>query len=189
MPAMDGIEMYKRLRNLQSAVVPLIFLSARSEEDDRLRGLSSGAIDYVTKPFASRELLMKLNNILQWRRRQQQQVLSRNLEVNRIDEETNSVLRQFLEVVENRYQDSELSVDDMADALAMSKSSLSRKLKSITDKTPLEIITEYRLHRAQEMLKTGQSVSEVAYSVGFNDPLYFSRKYRSFFGYPPSREE
>ena len=131
---------------------------------------------------------MKLNNILQWRRQQQQQVLSRNLEVNRIDEETNSVLRQFLEVVENRYQDSTFSVDDIADALAMSKSSLSRKLKSIADKTPLEIVTEYRLHRAQEMLKTGQSVSDVAYSVGFNDPFYFSRKYRSFFGYPPSQE-
>lgn len=189
MPVMDGIEMYKRLRSIQSAVVPLIFLSARSEEDDRLRGLSSGAIDYVTKPFASRELLMKLNNILQWRRQQQQEVLSRNLAVNRIDEETNSVLKQFLEVVEKRYQDSDFSVDDVADALAMSKSSLSRKLKSITDKTPLEIITEYRLHRAQEMLKTGQSVSDVAYSVGFNDPFYFSRKYRSFFGYPPSQEE
>ena len=188
MPVMDGIEMYKRLRSLHSAVVPLIFLSARSDEDDRLRGLSSGAIDYVTKPFASRELLMKLNNILQWRRQQQQEVLSRNLEVNRIDEETNSVLRQFLEVVEKRYQDSDFSVDDIADALAMSKSSLSRKLKSITDKTPLEIVTEYRLHRAQEMLKSGKSVSDVAYSVGFNDPFYFSRKYRSFFGYPPSQE-
>lgn len=188
MPVMDGIEMYKRLRTLQSTVVPLIFLSARSDEDDRLRGLSSGAIDYVTKPFASRELLMKLNNILQWRRRQQQEVLSRNLAVNRIDEETNTLLKQFLQVVENRYQDPTFSVDDVSDALAMSKSSLSRKLKSITDKTPLEIITEYRLHRAQEMLKLDQSVSDVAYSVGFNDPFYFSRKYRSFFGYPPSQE-
>ena len=189
MPIMDGIEMYKRLRSVQPSVVPLIFLSARSEEDDRLKGLSSGAIDYVTKPFASRELLMKLTNILQWRRQQQQVVLSHNLEVNRIDEETNSLLKQFLEVVERRYQDSAFSVDDVVDSLAMSKSTLSRKLKSITDKTPLEIITEYRLHRAQEMLKTGQSVSDVAYSVGFNDPLYFSRKYRLFFGYPPSQEE
>ncbi len=190
MPIMDGIEMYNRLRNdSSSACVPLIFLSARTEEDDRLRGLSSGAIDYVTKPFAARELLMKLNNILQWRRRQQQDVLSHNLRDNRIDAETNSLLKSLLEVVEKRFHEPDLSVDDIADDLAMSKSSLSRKLKSITDKTPLEIVTEFRLHRAQEMLKSGSSVSDAAYAVGFNDPLYFSRKYRAVFGYPPSKED
>lgn len=189
MPVVDGIEMYKRLRSEQPTMnVPLVFLSARSDEDDRLRGLSSGAIDYVTKPFSAKELLMKLHNILQWRRTQQQQVLTRNFEEDRIDEEANDLLRGVLQVVEKRYQDSEFSIDDIADELAMSKSSLSRKLKSITDKTPLEIITEFRLHRAQKMLREGRSVSDVAYSVGFNDPLYFSRKYRAEFGYPPSQE-
>ncbi|MCQ2224652.1 MAG: response regulator [Paludibacteraceae bacterium] len=189
MPVMDGIEMYKRLRSEQPTVnVPLVFLSARCDEDDRLRGLSSGAIDYVNKPFSSKELLMKLHNILQWRRTQQQQVLAHNLADERIDDEADDLLRHVLEVVEKRYQDSEFSIDDLAADLAMSKSSLSRKLKSITDKTPLEVITEFRLYRAQKMLKAGKSVSDVAYSVGFNDPLYFSRKYRAEFGYPPSQE-
>lgn len=189
MPIMDGIEMYKNLRESQSAAgVPLIFLSARCDEDDRLRGLSSGAIDYVNKPFSVKELLMKLHNILQWRRKQQQQVLAHNFEDDSIDDEANDLLKSLLHVVEKRYQDSELSIDDIANDLAMSKSSLSRKLKSITDKTPVEIVTEYRLHRAQKMLKAGKSVSDVAYSVGFNDPLYFSRKYRAQFGYPPSQE-
>lgn len=189
MPVMDGIEMYKRLHEQEpTAWVPMVFLSARSDEDDRLRGLSSGAIDYVTKPFSSKELLMKLHNILQWRRSQQQQVLAHNLEDDRIDDEANDLLRNVLQAVERHYQDSEFSIDELAAEVALSKSSLSRKLKSITDKTPLELITEYRLHRAQKMLKTGKSVSDVAYSVGFNDPLYFSRKYRAEFGYPPSQE-
>ena len=78
----------------------------------------------------------------------------------------------------------------MSASLAMSKSTFSRKLKSITDKTPTEILNEYRLHKAQALLKEGgKTITEIAYAVGFNDPLYFSKKYKSFFGISPSLEK
>ncbi len=194
MPKMDGIRMYESLKSDPStAYIPLLFLSARNAESDRLLGLYKGAIDYISKPFYDKELLIKLNNILLLRRERQQRVLRENYE--HLDEKTtekelNPLLRALLKLVEERYSDSNFSADDMSTALAMSKSTFSRKLKSITDKTPTEILTEYRLHKAQDLLKQGNmSVTEIAYSVGFNDPLYFSKKYKSYFGISPSMEK
>lgn len=82
----------------------------------------------------------------------------------------------------------EFSVEDLSKCLLVSKSTLIRRLKSITDKTPVEILSEYRLNKADVLLRQQNlPVKEVAYMVGFNDQYYFSRKYKEHFGYPPSK--
>ena len=91
-------------------------------------------------------------------------------------------------VIEENYVVASFSFEDIAKALGLSKSTLTRRLKTMTDKTPLEILSEFRLNKAKNMLeKSEESVSEVAYKVGFNDPLYFSKKFKEAFGVSPSK--
>ena len=192
MPKCDGIQMYEQLKKMEvTSKIPLLFLSAKNAESDRLMGLYKGAIDYISKPFYDKELLMKLTNILLLRREAQQKILKENLEQQaEPSSDVNPLLKALLDVVEKNYTDPKFSAEDMSANMAMSTSTFARKLKSITDKTPTEILTEYRLHKAQKYLKDGsKSVTEVAIMVGFNDPLYFSKKYKSYFGVSPSMEK
>lgn len=188
MPQMNGIEMSKKLKeNPITSNIPLLFLSANNETGQRLSGLSAGAIDYITKPFEENELLVKICNIITHLQKQQVQALVSSYHDETPSTSVNPLLEQLLEVVKANYEDSSFSFDDIAKALNMSKSTLTRRLKTLTDKSPVEILSEYRLNKARTLLDDNQySVSEVAYKVGFNDPLYFGKKFKETFGFPPS---
>ena len=201
MPNMNGIEMSQALgQHPNTKHIPILFISAKNEESDRLLGLLSGAIDYIAKPFSQSELLLKLTNILDVRQKHQKKILSDYLyqeggketkeEVVAAEEAINPFLKAFLEVVKEKYVDSQTSVEDLAKGMAVSQPTLNRKIRSMTGKTPLEVLTEYRLNTALKMLQDAHSdanVSDVAYDVGFNDPSYFTKKFRDFFGYLPSK--
>lgn len=191
MPKCNGLEMFDRIKKEETLQrVPLLFLSARKSEDDRLKGLYKGAIDYISKPFSDTELLLKINNILQVRRREQQEILKKiqmgTIEVE--NEEVAPLLRDVMKIVEENYTNSSFSAENICASMAMSKSTFSRKLKTITDKTPTEILTEYRLENAKKKIieNRDMTISEIAYSVGFTDPFYFSKKYKAYFGVSPS---
>ena len=111
-----------------------------------------------------------------------------NDETEQNSEKVNPLLEQLMQVIETHYTNPNFSFDDIAQSLGMSKSTLIRRLKSLTDKSPVEILSEYRLNKAKKRLEnSSESVSEVAYQVGFNDPLYFSRKFKEAFGISPSK--
>jgi DNA-binding response OmpR family regulator/anti-sigma regulatory factor (Ser/Thr protein kinase) len=199
MPEMNGIEMCKNLiKDPKNSGMPILFLSAKSEQSDRLLGLISGAIDYVPKPFNSSELLLKLTNILTNRRKQQQRLLNVRMlngtvvedsVVEDVEEKINPLLEQILEVIENNYKDSEFSIEKMAGLVFVSQSTLIRRAKSMIGKTPVEILNEYRLNKANALLKNsrdGMTIADIAFEVGFSDPAYFTRKYKEFFGFTPS---
>ena len=199
MPEMNGIEMCKNLiKDPKNSGMPILFLSAKSEQSDRLLGLISGAIDYVPKPFNSSELLLKLTNILTNRRKQQQRLLNLRMlngtvvedsVVEDVEEKINPLLEQILEVIENNYKDSEFSIEKMAGLVFVSQSTLIRRAKSMIGKTPVEILNEYRLNKANALLKNsrdGMTIADIAFEVGFSDPAYFTRKYKEFFGFTPS---
>ena len=102
--------------------------------------------------------------------------------------EIHPFMAQVFEVIEHNYEDPDFSVEELAKELNTSKSTLIRKLKPLTEQTPIEMISEFRLKRADEMLRTMDlPVKEVAFKTGFNSPYYFSRKYKEFFGFPPSQ--
>lgn len=189
MPEMDGLEMLAKIRDQKSTVhIPSLILSAKNSDKERIEGLSMGAIDYISKPFSEGELLLKIKNILLWRRKQQQRFLTGDSARDGVETVIDPLLKSVLTIIEENYTNSEFSVEDMSKMLSISKSTLIRKLKSITDKTPIEILGEYRLNKADALLrKQGLPVKEVAFQVGFNDQYYFSRKYKEFFGYPPSK--
>lgn len=200
MPTMNGIEMSKALAlSGRTKGVPILFISANNEESDRLTGLLSGAIDYIAKPFSQSELLLKIYNLLNIRKEQQKRLLAdmmikgeRREQESEQEEKINPFLKTFLEVVEEKHVESQITIEDLAQAMAVSQPTLNRKIRSLTGKTPLEVLNEYRLNHALRLLQDSSSddnVADVAYSVGFNDPSYFTKKFRDFFGYLPSQAQ
>lgn len=199
MPTMNGIEMSKALAlSGRTKGVPILFISANNEESDRLTGLLSGAIDYIAKPFSQSELLLKIYNLLNIRKEQQKRLLTELMikgehtpeQESEQEEKINPFLKTFLEVVEEKHVESQITIEDLAQAMAVSQPTLNRKIRSLTGKTPLEVLNEYRLNHALRLLQDSSSddnVADVAYSVGFNDPSYFTKKFRDFFGYLPSQ--
>lgn len=196
MPGMDGIEFCKEVKN-RGLQLPFLFVSARTEDNDRLAGLLSGAVDYIPKPFKSEELLLKLNNILALRQQVQKELLTEKMrnsisteeEGQKKEEAINPFVEKFINVLEANYSNNMLSVDILAKEMAVSQSTLGRKLKSLVGKTAVDLLTEFRLNKAKLMLreKTEETqIGDIAYKVGFSDPSYFSKKYKEFFGHSPS---
>lgn len=187
MPLMNGIEMCKQIAsNNVTSNIPLLFLSAKSDTSVRLTGLAEGAIDFISKPFNSDELLIKTINFLRREQRHQIQILAGSLSNEEANNQMNPLIERLLDLIKKNYTNTNYSFNDIANDLGMSKSTLTRRLKSIIDKSPVELLSEYRLNMGKSLLAKGNlSISEVAYSVGFNDPSYFSRKYKDYFGKNP----
>lgn len=189
MPKMTGIEMYEKLTgDILTSNIPLLFLSAKTDDNVRLKGLSLGAIDYIAKPFDDDELLVKICNFLMWHQKIQVTALTKTLEGEEepSNEEINPLLEKIIHLVKENYTNPLYSLAEFTQDMGMSKSTLCRRMKAITDKTAMEILTEYRLNKAKKLLAEGDmSVSEVAYAVGFNDPSYFSRRFKQAFGESP----
>ncbi|MEE1542816.1 MAG: response regulator, partial [Paludibacteraceae bacterium] len=198
MPEMSGVEMCEVIRKSAAFKhIPILFLSARTAESDRLLGLLSGAIDYIPKPFSQDELFVKLCNILNMRKLQQERFVAQfmkntDLDISQEkmeDSEVDPFLEKYLSIIKLRYSESDLSVDSLADAMCVSRATLSRRTKAILGKTPIELLNEFRLNEAMRMLKGGrnsQTVSDVAFASGFNDLAYFSKRFKERFGVSPS---
>lgn len=195
MPVMDGIEFCKEVTK-RGLKLPFLFVSARTEENDRMAGLLSGAVDYIAKPFKSEELLLKLTNILVIRQQTQKELLASKMNSLEAEKGTtankstiNPFIERFINVLEANYSNNTLSVDYLAKEMAVSQSTLGRKLKSLVGKTAVDLLTEFRLNKAKQMLKDRAEetpIGDIAYKVGFSDPSYFSKKYKEYFGHSPS---
>ena len=191
-------EMTRMLSSEGLKHIPVLFVSDKNEETDRLLGLIYGAVDFMAKPFNQLELLLKLTNILKIKQEQQKVILQRTM-TNKVknamdntqqEESIHPFLQAFADVVRSKYQDSETSPDSLASALMVSKPTMNRKIKALTGKTPMEWVMEYRLNKALQLLQDHydeKNISEVAYEVGFTDPSYFSKKFKDHFGLLPSQ--
>ena len=198
MPEKDGYAVCDELKNTElTAHIPLILLTAKTGLDSKLRGLRSGADDYLTKPFHTEELLARMYNLLELRRKLRQQVrqpntttlATDNLEPNNfLSELDQDFLRRFSLLLEQHLDDEQLGVEEFAQKMFISRSQLHRKLKALTDQNATDFIRDYRLNQAMEMLKNKEGmVSEVASRVGFANEKYFSTAFKAKFGVSPSR--
>lgn len=191
MPDVDGIELCKTLKNNRATShIPIILLTAKAEQKDKLIGLETGADEYLTKPFSLAELKLRVRNILNFK-----ELLREKFEGNVIPSaedtpELNSHDRKFVDdltkTVEENLSNTQFGISILAEAVFLSVSQLSRKLKTITGKTPAEFIRNVRLQQAFEMLKDGSSVTDVSWAIGFEDSVYFSKVFKKHFGFPPS---
>jgi signal transduction histidine kinase/DNA-binding response OmpR family regulator len=192
MPLMDGVEMARKIKTeTLTAHIPIILLSAMGSEEKQLEGLSVGVNDYITKPFTFEILASKIRNLiaqqklLQKKFQTQIQVNPSEVTVTPVDEK---FLKQALEVVEKHIDEPEFSVEDFSREMFMNRVTLYRKILSITGKTPLEFIRSIRLKRGAQLLeKSGMSIAEIAYEVGFNNPKIFSKSFKEEFRVSPSQ--
>ncbi|UPK67432.1 two-component regulator propeller domain-containing protein [Chitinophaga filiformis] len=192
MPVMDGIELAKKVKaETLTSHIPIILLTARGSEEKQLEGFNVGVNDYMTKPFTFEILASRIRNLLmqqkmlQKRFQKQIEVNPGEVTVTPVDEK---FLREALELVEKNMDNADFSVEDLSSAMCMNRVTLYRKILSLTGKTPIEFIRSIRLKRAAQLLeKSGLSVSEIAYSVGFNNPKHFSRFFKEEFQRLPSQ--
>ena len=192
MPLMDGVELARKVKTeTLTAHIPIILLSAMGSEEKQLEGLSVGVNDYITKPFTFEILASKIRNLiaqqklLQKRFQTQIEVNPSEVTVTPVDEK---LLRQALEIVEKHIDNPDFSVEDFSREMFMNRVTLYRKILSITGKTPLEFIRSIRLKRAAQLLeKSGMSIAEIAYEVGFNNPKIFSKFFKEEFHVLPSQ--
>lgn len=190
MPLMDGLEFCKKIKtDERTSHISVILLTARSSQENKMEGFETGADDYLVKPFDGKELLLRIHNILETRRKLREKFgKSLNIEPNSI--EITSVDQKFLkraiEIIEEHIDDSEFSVETYSKLVGMSRVSLYNKLKSLTNHSVQEFIFVIRLKRAAQLLKeSGMTVTEIAYSVGFKDPSHFSKLFKKQFGVSP----
>jgi ligand-binding sensor domain-containing protein/signal transduction histidine kinase/DNA-binding response OmpR family regulator len=192
MPEMDGIELARKIKTeVLTAHIPVILLTAMGSEEKQLEGLKAGVNDYVTKPFTFEILASRIRNLvaqqtlLQKRFQKQIEVNPAEVTVTSVDEK---FLQQALEVVEKHMDEPEFSVEDFSREMFMNRTTLYRKIHSLTGKSPLEFIRSIRLKRAAQLLeKSGLTVAEIAYEVGFNTPRIFTKFFKEEFRVTPSQ--
>lgn len=191
MPDADGFELCETLKNnVATSHIPIILLTAKAEQKDKLTGLETGADDYLTKPFSLAELKLRVRNILSFKELLRKKFKGSTIPSVEETPELSSRDRKFVkdvtELVEKNISNLQFGVNILAEGVFLSVSQLTRKLKTITGKTPADFIRNIRLEKAIELLKKGESVTEVAWAVGFEDSVYFSKVFKKHFGFPPS---
>lgn len=193
MPVKDGIEMLRELRgDERTSHIPAIILTAKTDMDSVVTGIETGADDYVTKPFSVNYLQAKVDSLLAQRAKLQAYYCNHNSssveegdEYNelQISEKDRTFLKRLADIMKEEMDNSELSIDDLVSAFSLSRTNFFRKLKSLTGLSPVMYIKEKRMQRAAELIKTKQySMAEIAYMVGYSDPHYFSKCFKSFWG-------
>lgn len=192
MPGMDGFELCRRLKgDERTSHVPVILLTARGEARNRVEGLSSGADDYLAKPFDAEELRARIRNLIETRRRLRERYARRLAQLEPSAMPVTSADERFLkrarEVVEEHLDDSDFDVEQFGRAVGMSRAHLLRKLKALTGMPPRDFVRSLRLRRAAELLRGGYgTVTEVAYAVGIQSPSAFAKRFREQYGVSPS---
>jgi YesN/AraC family two-component response regulator len=190
MPEMDGIELCKRIKsNLLTSHIPVVLLTAKSGEENVLRGYELGADAYIEKPFNPETLLLLIKNLLNTRdnnRRLFKESVTANIGViarNKYDEK---LLNDIKKCVDDNISNEDFCVNDITRTVGISRTMLHVKLKSMLDMSIGDYIRNIRIDHAKELLLQGDSISAVAYATGFSDPNYFSKCFKKQTGKTPS---
>ena len=191
MPEMSGIDLCRKLKNdKRTSFIPVILLTAFAGREAELKGLETGASDYLTKPFSFEILLYKIKNLLAQQEKSriayQKQIKIEPAEIV-VASADEKFLREVIECVEKNLSNTSFSVEMLSRHMCMSRVALYKKLLTLTNKTPLEFIRETRLTRAGQLIeKSNLTISEIAYEVGFNNPKYFSKFFKFQYNVSPS---
>ena len=189
MPGIDGIECCRRLKSeLQTCHIPVILLTACSLDEQRIQGYDGGADSYISKPFSSQLLLARIHNLIDSHQRLKQFFGDRQtLAKEDICDLDKDFVEKFKALIEEKMGDSELNVEDLGREMGLSRVQLYRKIKSLTNYAPNELLRMSRLKRAASLLaSSGMTVAEIADEVGFTSPSYFTKCYKEQFGESPT---
>ncbi len=188
MPVMGGKELCNIIKtNFQTSHIPVIMITSLTEVDDKVEGLEIGADAYIEKPFNMKILMATVNNLIKSRRRLNQ-IFNPNSEGKvKIKSADDNFLSEVVQIIKENIANSEFSIDLISDKTGLSRSNLFRKLKGLTNMSPVDLVIKIKLNHAAELLKTNKAMrmSNVAYESGFNDPRYFSTLFKKTFGKTP----
>ena len=191
MPGIDGYELCKTLKkDVITSHIPIILLTARADEENIIKGLETGADDYITKPFNTKILLARIRNLIDIRG-QLQENLKREMSLQPVKISVSDVDKEFLNelrtIIEDNLADPDFNVDQLCKKLYMSHTTLYRKIQALTGETPTDFLRSYRLKKGAELLKSNfGSVLEVALEVGFSSANYFTKCFKKKFHQLPS---
>ncbi|AUD01785.1 response regulator transcription factor [Spirosoma pollinicola] len=185
MPEMDGIAFIRAVKsNKNYRFVPFIFLTAKVAQQDMFLGLEEGAVDYLSKPFLHRELLLKVNNIT----RQRAEFILHNLQNSTEEESDFQFVKQFWPLLDGHFDDSSLTISKAAEAMNMSLSAFQRQIKTFFPTNFNELLKDYRLQKATHYLtQTDQNLQWIANRCGFSSLSYFSFCFKKAFKLSPLR--
>ena len=191
MPKTDGFDLCQLLKtNVATNHIPVILLTAYALDEQKQVGFESGADAYISKPFNVKLLKTRVRKLIENRKKIRESFS--NFLLNETKQETLGKIEQqfitdFTQYVENSIANPELNIDEIADALGLSRSNLYRKIKSLTDYSPNELIRTIRVKYAKQLLNSkAKSISEVAYEVGFSSPSYFAKCFKDFYNESPT---
>lgn len=195
MPEMNGFELCRMIKSqLPFSHIPVILLTALTDERQRIFGITGGADDYIQKPFHTDYVKIKIIHLLQERQKLRERLLEKLRdnklllsEPEKVESIDDAFLRKFAEQIEAVYADPEYNVEKLSETLGLSRGHLHRKIKELTGTTPVEFLRTYRLNKATLLLRqNAYTVSEVAYRTGFSSPAYFSKCFKAVYGVTPT---
>lgn len=189
MPVMDGLECCRKLKTeLQTSHIPVMLLTACSLDEQRIQGFECGADSYISKPFNSKLLLVRLRNLMDNHKRLKQFFGDKTtLSKESVSDVDKGFVDRFRELIEENLADSELSVEDLGSKMGLSRVQLYRKIKALTNYSPNELVRIARLKKAASLLASSEkTISEITYEVGFTSPSYFTKCYKEYFGESPT---
>ena len=194
MPVMDGYELVKYVKNsVDYSHLPVILLTAKAQESDKMDALTVGADEYMTKPFKMKELQLRIDNLIANRQRISREFKQQSIEEVKVNNVTmpspdNEFLDKAMACVHNHLDDADYDRESFASDMGMSASSLYNKLRAVTGMNATSFIRDIRMKEACRLVKStpGIRVSDLAYSVGFKDTKYFSTIFKKEFGMQPS---
>ncbi len=190
MPKKNGYEVCQELKqDERTNHIPVILLTAKAAQEEKIQGLTAGADDYITKPYDQKELQLKVNNLLEQTKKIQER-FKVNKEIASIENEATNqdpFVTKITNLLEENLRNQYFGVEQLSEAANLSRSQLFRKLKAITGETPTNFLRTYRLTKAKEILETNKATpSETAYMVGFSTSNYFFKCFKAEFGMTPT---
>ncbi len=202
MPVMDGMECCRLIKEeISTSHIPILMLTACSMDEQRIQGYESGADGYLSKPFDSKMLKMRCENLIENRKRVNNvlggsaNLSPRTAVRDNKDQPTskapgdieNAFYGQFVGLVNKEIGNPDLNIDSLAAKMGLGRSQFYRKIKALTNYSPVELLRKIRLTKARDMLSsTDKTISEIAYEVGFSAPAYFTKVFRETYGESPS---
>ncbi len=203
MPVMDGLTFTRELKtHTATSHIPVILLTARSLNEQMAEGYETGADSYIIKPFSAKVLLARISNLL--KNRAQLRQLFANDELRSsisntapdgaamasgtiLDDKDKTFIARLRDIIQQNLHDSDLNVEQIGEEIGLSRVQLYRKVKALTGHSPVELLRTARLQRGRKLLETtDQTVSEVAYAVGFTSPSYFTKCFKDEYNISPS---
>ncbi len=190
MEGMNGFELCKAIKeNINTSHIPVMLLTAYALDEQRVTGFQSGADAYIPKPFNEELLKIRVRKLIE-NREKLKEYFKKNLTFGEKKESVAEIDKTFMDkfrqIVEDNLLNSELSVDDIGKSIGMSRVQLYRKMKSLTNYAPNELVRNIRLKKAEQLIiNSDKNISEIAYETGFSSPSYFSKCFKEYFNESP----